>query len=94
MDGMLPPWLYELLGVPPRKTPSELAAEARQGYLPKPKTIPQEDFLAAPVTDTERQILGLAPRGMLYDLNKQGLDRELNAARMWRAVQRAKPRAM
>ena len=95
MDGMFPQWLAQLLGIPPRRTPSELTQEAWPTHADKTKiTMPREEFLAAPVTDIERQILGLAPRGMLHDLNKQGLDRELNAMRLWHALQRGKPRAM
>lgn len=95
MDGMFPAFLAQLLGIPPRKRPSQLYHEAVPTYDEKTKiTMPREEFLAAPVTDIERKILGLAPRGMLSQLNRQALDRELNATQLWHAMQRGRPKSM
>lgn len=92
MDGMLPAWLMQLLGVPARKAPSELISEAWPTHEKKTAIrMPPEEFLSAPVTDLERDILRLAPRGMLYELNKQGLDRELDASRQFFSRNRSKP---
>ena len=95
MDGMFNDLVAALLGSRPRRTPSELTAEAYPTYESKTKIkLPPEDFLAEPVTDIERKILGLAPRGMLYDLNRQGLDRELNLMQLFHSLQRGKPKTM
>lgn len=92
---MFPDYLAELLGLPRRRTPSELSELAYPTYEAKTKIrLPPEDFLAAPVTGTEREILRLAPRGMLHDLNKQGLDRELNLMQLFHSLQRGKSKAM
>jgi hypothetical protein len=79
----------------PRRTPSELYQDTWPSFAAKTKrpSMP-EDFLSAPVTQTEREILRLAPRGMLHDLNKQALDRELNSVRLFNAVRRYAPKSM
>jgi hypothetical protein len=92
--GMLAPRSSTVGGVVPVKSPSELMQDNRQGYHPNNKKMPQEYFLAAPVTDTERKILGLARPGMLHQLNKQALDRDLNDAQQYWTEQRAKPKSM
>ena len=84
-----------MLPVGGRRTPSELTAEAYPTIESKLNVrMPPEEFLSAPVTDIERKILGLAPRGMLHDLNKQGLDRELNLMQLFHSLQRGKPKVM
>lgn len=98
MSGMLSSWnelVAALLGSQPRSTPSELTEQAYPDIYAKTKIkMPTEEFLSAPVTDLERDILRLAPRGMLYDLNKQGLDRELESSRRFFSRNRGKPIAM
>jgi hypothetical protein len=84
-----------MLTVGGRKTPSELTEEAMPTFEDKTKrTLAPQEFLSAPVTDIERKILGLAPRGMLHQLNKQGLDRELDEMQQFHSLQRAKPKSM
>lgn len=92
MNGLFPSWLAEWLGIPPRRAPSELTAEAYPTMESKLAIrMPPEEFLSAPVTNLERDILRLAPRGMLYELNRQGLDRELDSSRQFFSRNRSKP---
>jgi hypothetical protein len=85
----------QLLGIKPRMSPSEHVEQQWPTFADKAKiNLPPEDFSSEPVTDIEREILRLAPRGMLYDLNKQALDRELNNLRFMNAVRQAKPKMM
>lgn len=94
MPGMLNDLLLWLRGTQ-HPTPSQLYDKQYPSYFDKTKTKMQgHEFLAKPVTDTERQILGLAPPGMLRELNRQALDRELNSIRFWNAVQQSKPKSI
>ena len=77
MSGMLPPWLYDLLNVS-RRTPSQLTEDSYKGVDKLAIKMPPEEFLSAPVTEMDRELLRLAPRGMLYNLNRNALDRELD----------------
>lgn len=95
MDGMFGQLLAQILGIPRRLSPSEHVEQQWPTIHDKTKLkLRPEDFLSAPVRDEERGLLGMVPRGMLYDLNKQALDRELNSYRFFNAVERTKPRLM
>jgi hypothetical protein len=78
-----------------RSTPSELTEKALPDFETKTKiNLPPDDFLSAPVTDLERSMLGQVPPGMLHQLNKQSLDREMNNMQFFHMLQRSKPKMM
>lgn len=93
MSGMLTldEMAAEAYGLPrPRRTPSQLTDDAYRGVDKLAIKLPPSEFLSAPVTKWDRAALGLAPRGMLHNLNKQALDRELDAILKAVAYQRSK----
>lgn len=92
------PWLDFIRGMltggGQRSTPSELTAKAYPTWDEKTKrTLPPEDFMSEPVTELDRRTLGMVPPGMLYELNKQSLDRELNNAQFFNLLRRSKPKS-